>query len=111
MGLFERERLFGLAYVVDPSTSYVEKSANKSAVDSLQFPHQTLFYRGGDCDDMSILFSALLEAVGVKTAFITIPGHIFMAFALNMNEETARATFLNPDELIFARAPRGFPSR
>ena len=101
MGLFETERLFGLAYVVDPSSSYVEKSANESAVDSLQFPHQTLFYRGGDCDDMSILFSALLEAVGVKTAFITIPGHIFMAFEVGMSEAEAREAFFDPSLLIF----------
>ena len=32
---------------------------------------QTLEYRAGDCDDLSILYSALLESVGVETAFIT----------------------------------------
>ena len=101
MGLLETERLFGLAYVVDPNSSYVEKSADESAVDYLQFPHQTLVYRGGDCDDLSILFSALLESVGVRTAFITIPGHIFMAFRLQMSEAEARAAFFDPSLLIF----------
>jgi hypothetical protein len=49
-------------------------------VDSLNYPYQTLYYRGGDCDDLSILYCSLLEVLGVDTAFITIPGHIYMAF-------------------------------
>ncbi len=35
---------------------------------------------GGDCDDLSILVCSLFEAVAIDTAFITVPGHIFMAF-------------------------------
>jgi transglutaminase-like putative cysteine protease len=35
-------------------------------------------YRAGDCDDLSILYCSLLEAIGIRTAFVTIPGHIFM---------------------------------
>jgi transglutaminase-like putative cysteine protease len=44
--------------------------------DSLNYPYQTLFYRGGDCDDLSILFCSLMESLGVASAFITVPGHI-----------------------------------
>jgi hypothetical protein len=58
----------------------VEFSGNASAVDSLNYPYQTLYYRGGDCDDLSILYCAMLEALGIDTAFITIPGHIYCAF-------------------------------
>jgi tetratricopeptide (TPR) repeat protein len=76
-------------------------SADAGALDYLQFPYQTLVYRGGDCDDLSVMFAAVLESVGIKTAFITIPGHIYMAFDLNMDEDAARRTFLNSDELIF----------
>ncbi len=100
MGLFEAERLYGINYVVDPSSSYVEKSAKDDAVDYLQYPHQTLFYRGGDCDDLSILFAALLESVGVRTAFITIPGHIYMAFSLSVPEQEAREGIFDPALLI-----------
>jgi tetratricopeptide (TPR) repeat protein len=101
IGLFEAERLYGINYVIDPSSSYVEKSAKESSVDYLQYPYQTLFYRGGDCDDLSILFSALLESVGIKTAFITIPGHIYMAFSLEMSEAEARSAFFDPSILIY----------
>jgi hypothetical protein len=78
--LFETLRLYGINYTIDPASSFIELSENASALDSLNYPYQTLFYRGGDCDDLSILFSSLLEVLGVETAFITIPGHIYMAF-------------------------------
>jgi tetratricopeptide (TPR) repeat protein len=101
MGLFEGLRLYGLNYVVDPTTPYKELSENKDALDYLQYPYQTLVYRGGDCDDLSIMFAAVLESVGIRTAFITIPGHIYMAFALSADEAAARSTFLYPDDLIY----------
>jgi tetratricopeptide (TPR) repeat protein len=101
MALHNAMYLYEIGYVVDPLTPYKELSKTKSAVDFLQFPKQTLDYRAGDCDDLSILYSAMLESVGIETAFITIPGHIFVAFSIDMRPETARAHFLRADELIF----------
>jgi tetratricopeptide (TPR) repeat protein len=101
MGLFEAMKLYGINYVIDPNSSYVEKSAAETAIDYLQFPHQTLFYRGGDCDDLSILYSALLESMGIETAFITIPGHIYMSLRLKISEAEARNLFFDPSMLIF----------
>jgi hypothetical protein len=72
--------LYGINYVVDPASSYAALSEDASGLDSLNYPYQTLYYRSGDCDDLSILFCSLLEVVGIETAFITIPGHIFTAF-------------------------------
>jgi tetratricopeptide (TPR) repeat protein len=93
--------LHGLSYVADPKSSYAELSKRKQEVDFLQFPRQTLEYKGGDCDDLSILYCALFESVGIETAFITIPGHIFMAFSLGKTPDDARKAFSYPDELIF----------
>jgi hypothetical protein len=78
LALHEALELYGLIYIEDPSTPYKEFSGDKTAVDFLQFPRRTLQYKGGDCDDLSILYSALLESVGIPTAFITIPGHIYI---------------------------------
>ena len=78
--LFEALRLYRITYVVDPSSSYIALSSDESAIDSLNYPYQTLFYRGGDCDDLSILFCSMLEALDIESAFITIPGHIYIAF-------------------------------
>jgi tetratricopeptide (TPR) repeat protein len=93
--------LYGMSYVVDPGTPYAEFSKQKQAVDYLQFPKQTLEYKAGDCDDLSILYAALLEAVGIETAFITVPGHIFLAFNLAEDPFSARTKYLRPDEFIF----------
>ncbi len=101
IAIHETLSLYGITYVVDPRTPYTELSKNKSKVDFLQFPRQTLDYRAGDCDDLSILYSALLESIGIETAFITVPGHIFIAFSLDMSPREARRTFHSPDELIF----------
>ena len=94
-------RLYGISYVSPPLTSYAVVSQNKQAVDSLKFPRETFSYRSGDCSDLSILYCSLLESVQIETAFITVPGHIFMAVALGMNEDEARKTFTKTDELIF----------
>jgi tetratricopeptide (TPR) repeat protein len=93
--------LYGMSYVIDPTTPFKEFSISKKTVDFLQFPRQTLEYRAGDCDDLSILYSALLESVGIETSFITIPGHILMAFSLDLEPDRARKTHIRPDELIF----------
>jgi hypothetical protein len=102
MGLHEALSLYGLTYTPDPTTPFVEFSKNKTAVDFLQFPNQTLRYKAGDCDDISILYNALLESVGIETAFITIPGHIFTAFMIDVppDELDVRFTGNGPENFI-----------
>jgi hypothetical protein len=91
---------YGMSYQVDPSTPYTQLSKNESAVDYLQFPGQSLQFKAGDCDDLSILNAALLEALGVETAFITVPGHIYMAFALGIPPAEAARRFQRPGDII-----------
>lgn len=92
--------LQGVSYVIDPKSAYTAKSKDGAVIDFLQFPRQTLEYGAGDCDDLSILYAALLESVGVETAFITVPGHIFAAFALAAGPDEALRQFSQPDDLI-----------
>jgi hypothetical protein len=101
MAIFESFSTYGLRYVVDPSSSYAEFSAKKTAVDYLQFPIQTLTYKAGDCDDLSILYCALLKSIGIEPAFITVPGHIFAAFMVPLPPDEARALFSSPEDLVF----------
>ena len=109
VGMFEAERIFGLNYVVDPASSYVEKAANEATVDYLQFPHQTLAYRGGDCDDLTILYASLLQSVGIETALVTIPGHIYLAFALEADARKAREEFYDQGLLIYSEGKAWVP--
>lgn len=99
IGIFQALNEFGLNYVVDPSSAF-EDNVGTSSIDFLQFPYQTLMYRGGDCDDLSILVCSLFEAVGIDTAFITVPGHIFMAFDSGLTSEQAKTIFKNRSEYI-----------
>ncbi len=100
MGLFQALGVYGVRYVSDPASSYAVNSKNKSVIDYLQFPTQTLTYKAGDCDDLSILYAAMNEAVGTETAFITIPGHIFIAFCPDIDPSDIRTSFARPDDFI-----------
>ena len=98
-GIFEALNKYGMNYVIDPSSAF-EDNVGTSSIDFLQFPYQTLMYKGGDCDDLSILFCSLFEAVGIRTAFITIPGHIYMAFDSGMTKEQAEETLETLNNVI-----------
>ena len=100
MAIHESLRLHGVNYVVDPTSPYSDRTKTTLAVDYLQFPRFTLAYKAGDCDDLSILYAALLQSVGVDTAFITIPNHIYLAVALKMPFEEAQRTFLDKEDVI-----------
>ena len=80
VAMFEALNLYGINYVVVPATSYKNISGNEAVLDSVSYPYQALYYRGGDCTYLSILFCSLLEALKIETSFITIPGHLYIAF-------------------------------
>ncbi len=77
----------GIKYVSDPS-SYRQYSSAK--VDYIQYPVQTLMLKTGDCDDLTVLLTSLLESVGIQTAFVSVPGHIFMMARANDVSDTVR---------------------
>jgi tetratricopeptide (TPR) repeat protein len=100
MAIHEAVRLFKMVYSKDPQTPYTGSEEKRASVDFLQFPRETLLYKAGDCDDLSILYCALLESLGVETAFITVPGHIYAAIALAATPVQARAQYKHPGDLI-----------
>ncbi len=99
----------GVRYAVDPSSPFAIASANSQDVDYLQFPAQTLSYKAGDCDDLSILYCSLMEALGVKAAFLTVPGHIYAAFGLDMGDQEARRYFYGSENLIYTDGEAWIP--
>ncbi|MBT6435055.1 MAG: hypothetical protein HOK28_18300 [Deltaproteobacteria bacterium] len=72
---FEALKQLGFRYVKDPNGV-----AGKDSLDEIQFPRETLESRVGDCDDLTVLYAATLEAMGIETAFVYVPGHILLAF-------------------------------
>jgi hypothetical protein len=109
MSIHESLRLHGVHYVSDPNSSLARASPGSETVDFLQFPRQTLAYKAGDCDDLSILYCALLESVGIETAFITVPGHIFMAFAVDSPPSSLGQDYAFPTDLIIAEGKAWVP--
>jgi tetratricopeptide (TPR) repeat protein len=101
LALLEAMRQHGVGYIADASTPYVKLSEQATTVDLLRFPVETLVAKAGDCDDLSILYAALLESVSVESAFITTPGHIFVAFNLGIDKRAAADIFSNQADLIF----------
>ena len=75
-------RAMRITYVSDPSSSYTSLSGQDLLMDYLQLPIETLLRASGDCDDLSVLLAALLESIGIETAFVAVPGHIFLLAAL-----------------------------
>ena len=100
IAIHEALDLYGLDYVPNPTTPYSEVSKSKEAVDFVQFPRETFQIKAGDCSDISILYSALLQAVGVDTAFITIPGHIFVAVNTKLSPAQAENALIPESEYI-----------
>jgi len=91
---------YGLTYVPDPNTPFSAVSDTKSAVDQVQYPRGLLASRTGDCDDMSVLYCAMLENVGIPTAFLDGPGHILMMFDSGVHPRNALS--LSLDESMYA---------
>jgi tetratricopeptide (TPR) repeat protein len=70
----------GIIYQIDPTSPFDAAQDNPQIVDSISIPRDTLTRLTGDCDDLTAVYTALLETLGIETAFITVPGHIYAAF-------------------------------
>ncbi len=60
-------------YFVRDNINYIGESD-----EYFQTPQETLFSRGGDCDDHSILLASMLNAIGIKTRFVFVPKHVYI---------------------------------
>lgn len=65
------------AFLVDQSISYDVK-----AVQSVQFPRDTIRKRSGTCIDLAILYAACANAIGIESHLALVPGHCFPVFKL-----------------------------
>ncbi len=93
--------VMGLKYVVDPTSPFREFSEKTASVDYIQYPRDTLTRKSGDCDDLSILFAASMENIGIGTALVDVPGHVFIMFNTGVYEKD-KDTLGFPDPLLVA---------
>ena len=87
MAFFSSLTAMGANYIIDPNTPFTELRHDQ--IDYVQFPRETLHLKSGDCDDLSVLLSAGLENLGIKTAFLEVPGHLFLMFDTGLPVEDA----------------------
>jgi tetratricopeptide (TPR) repeat protein len=78
---------YRITYIEDPDSPISKVLGKTAVVDTVRFPRTTLLIRSGDCDDTSALLGSLLESVGIGTAIMTSPGHVFLAFNTGEPEE------------------------
>jgi tetratricopeptide (TPR) repeat protein len=89
MLLFETLKQHGVRYLADSNTPYTQASADHALVDYVQYPAQTLQSKAGDCDDLTVLYCALLEHAGIATALVDYPEHIFLLFDTGLERHQA----------------------
>ncbi|MDC7232451.1 MAG: tetratricopeptide repeat protein [Spirochaetales bacterium] len=86
----------GVIYQADPLQPFASVSDTEAlTVDTVNLPRNTLKKLTGDCDDLTVLYLSLLETLGIETAFLTVPGHIYTAF--NTKEAAPTAVRIHPD--------------
>jgi hypothetical protein len=101
-----------LLYINDP----------KQSADYVQYPAETLLIRGGDCDDMTVCFSSLLNSVGIGTALVDVvppgrlrspsangpqDGHIYLMFDTGLAPRFASHIAENPKRYVLRKSKTG----
>ena len=75
-------------------------SDRRATVDYVQFPSETIELKGGDCDDLSVCFSSLLESIGIQTAFIDYKpdngiGHVTLMVNTTLTPDESELVTIN----------------
>ncbi len=99
MALFNALGALGIRYVADPQRPYVGISGPGEAVDHLRFPRETLSLGSGDCDDLAILYAALLQSVGLDTALVDVGDHVLVLVDLGLRQRRLRLVTADPDRV------------
>jgi DNA-binding beta-propeller fold protein YncE/tetratricopeptide (TPR) repeat protein len=98
-GIYDAFGVLGLKYIVDPSSPFEEFSAGTAQVTYRQYPRDTLMKKSGDCVDLSTLFAACLENIGIDSALVEVPGHMFILFNTGI-DVLDKITLGIPNDLI-----------
>jgi tetratricopeptide (TPR) repeat protein len=111
LGVFEGLRLSGIAWAADPQTPYARMRATAAEVDYVQYPYQTIAYRGGDSDDLAALYASELESIGVPAALMPLDGEVIAAFLMSRNESATKGSFSDSGDFMFVDGQAWVPVR
>ncbi len=85
----------------------------RAEADYVQFPHETVKLKGGNCDDLSVCFSSLLESVGIQTALVDYKpvngiGHVNVLVNTQLSPEQAKLITQNDSKYFVRKNESGF---
>jgi len=104
MVIFDYLSQYGIRYNPDKTTPFVKVAGNEEVFDHIQYPVELLESKIGDCDDCSVLYSALLENLGINTCLLDVfapnEGHIYVMFDTDITVEEASHVFVSSDEYV-----------
>lgn len=91
---------------------FVYVSDPRATTDYVQFPNETIELRGGDCDDLSVCYSSLLEAVGIETALIDYKNgdavrHVSVLLNTNLQPDNAKLITDNDKKYFIRKSENG----
>ncbi len=91
---------YGMTYVIAPDSPMIRKGNTSLAIDSIQFPRDSLRYKTAKCADETALFCSLLQNIGTPTALIDLKEHILMMFDTGVPEEEKERVSANPSRVV-----------
>lgn len=91
-----------LVYTSDP----------RASAEYVQFPKQTIELKGGDCDDLSVAYSSLLESVGIQTALVDYKEdgeirHVNVLFNTELDPTQAKYITANDSKYFIRKSEQG----
>jgi ligand-binding sensor domain-containing protein len=87
--LFDALGVHGVRYLADPDNPYGSIAGGGGVLDLIRFPRETLTLKSGDCDDVSVLYAALLQNIGIDTALVDVTDHVFVIFDTGLRRRQA----------------------
>jgi len=90
----------------------VYSSDPRASEDYVQFPKETIELKGGDCDDLSVLYSSFLESIGIQTALIDYKpgseiGHVNVMFNTELSPGQASLITKNDNKYFIRKNEKG----
>jgi len=89
----------GLAYRPDPLTPIAELM-DRTVKDRVQYPQETLVARSGDCDDLSVLVCAVLEAADIPAAMAVGEAHVLPMLDTGLRASELDTAPLDPASIL-----------
>ncbi len=98
-GIFTALAELGIEYLPDALTP-VSARIDWRASDRVKYPWETLVSRTGDCDDLSVLYAAALEAASIPAAVAVGPEHVFLLFDAGIDEALLDSAPLDAETVV-----------